>query len=486
MKNSVYKSILFVIIASVMTVSCSDFEELNVDKTRMTEVDASSLLTKVIYDSGMSATSYRDIGNYIGQYWTNTSLIDQRHRYDFRGSDSEALYNRIYGILYNIKDLKQKAHISGLDEYIGAAMIMEVHLFNYLTDIFGPVPYYDALNADGFAFSPKFNTQEEIYTANLDSLDKAYDLLQKKPEGSFLRGGDVFYDGDTEKWRKLANSIKLRMLMKMVNVDKSRITELSALINDGELILETKETAAIFFDGRYGLVSSRATGTEGSVALGTTMAELLHETLDPRRPFMANLGTNKEGDPINVDEDGNPVYLGVPSGEDPDIIRQFEGLSAPWSGLNGVTAPSPLMTSAEVNLYIAECIIKGYVNLDRTKYYEAGIKQSCEWWTVSSPEIELHLQKGNVLLSADDSEALKQIWREQYINFYSHGYNGWLNYRRVKYPQFHVGSAMQTNDIMKRMVYPPLLKTINTDNYNEAVSLLDKGDHLLSSGWWSK
>lgn len=465
--------------------ACNDFEEINTDPTRMTDINAASLLTQVIYDAGTRSRSYGDIGNYIGQYWTNTSLIDQRHRYDFRGSDSEAVYNNIYGTLYDIADLKQRATDEGLDDYLAAGLILEVYLSTYLTDVFGPVPYTEAIQGDELNFTPRFDTQEEIYRNNLNKLDEAYDLLATQPGGNFIRGGDPFYFGDNLKWRKLANSLKLRMYMKMINADPSVESEIAALITSGELISSPEESCAIVYDGRFGLQSTQATGTAESVAFGQTFAELLHATLDPRRPHMAALGVDVDGNPVNVDEAGNPIYVGVPSGESPDIIREFSGLSSPYTGLNGVRAPSVLFSHAEVEFYIAEAILRGFVTGDAEAHYEAGIRSSCSWWGVDEAEIEAHLAKQEVILSADTEEALRQVWSEAYINLYYQGYDGWLHYRRVGYPEFSVGSAMLTDEIMKRMVYPPLLKSINETHYMEAVNQLDEGDHLLSGSWWA-
>ena len=473
---------------AMLCVACNDFEELNTDPTRLTDVDAASLLTQAVFDTGRRSRSYGAIGNYIGQYWTNTSLIDQRHRYDFRGSDSEAVYDVIYGILNDIEDLKQRATAEGLDDYVGAALVLSVYLTNYLTDVFGPVPFTESVQGNQLNFTPAFDDQETIYRGNLDSLSKAYTLLATQPGGNFIREGDPFYFGDNLKWRKLANSLKLRMLMKMAGVDPSATAEITSLISQNELISSIEENAAIIYDGRFGLDPANATGTAGSVALGATFADLMHETLDPRRPHMARLGVDTNGDPVNVDEEGNPIYLGVPSGEEPEIIRDFNGLAAAYTGLNGQTAPSVLLSHAEIELYIAEAILKGYApgNFnDAEAHYQAGIRSSCAWWGVENEEIDAHLAKANVRLQADAGQALEQIYREQYINFYYQGYDGWLNYRRVQQPTFNIGSAMLTDDIMRRMVYPPLLSAVNADNYNQAVQTLDRGDDLLSKGWWS-
>lgn len=480
------KYLLLSVIGFMGLSACNDFEELNQDPTRMTDINAASLLTQVIYDAGTRSRSYGDIGNYVGQYWTNTSLIDQRHRYDFRGSDSEEIYNNIYGTLYDISDLKERATKESLDDYLGAALVIEAYLTTYLTDVFGPVPYSEAIQGDDLNFTPKFDNQEEIYRQNIEKLDEAYGLLETKPGGNFIRGGDAFYFGDNLKWRKLANSLKLRMYMKMLEVDPSVATEIASLINSGELISSNEENSAIIYDGRFGLESTNATGTGESVALGATFAKELQETLDPRRPHLANLGVDIDGNPVNVDEEGNPVYLGVPSGESPDIIREFSGLAAPYTGLNGVRAPSVLFSYAEVEFYIAEAILLGLVAGDASEHYEAGIRASSEWWEVEPAAIDMHLAKESVMLSSDTDQALQQVWKEEYINFYYQGFDGWNNYKRVGYPEFTVGSAMLTDEIMKRMVYPPLLKSVNGAHYNEAVQLLDKGDDLLSGSWWFK
>jgi hypothetical protein len=202
---------------------------------------------------------------------------------------------------------------------------------------------------------------------------------------------------------------------------------------------------------------------------------------------MAALGVDTKGEAVNIDENGNPVYLGVPSGESPDIIRNFSGLAAPYTGMNGVRAPSVLISHSEVEFYIAEAILQGYVSGDASGHYEKGIQSACEWWGVQETDIAAHLAKEEVKLSSDNEIALKQVWKEEYINFYYQGYDGWINYRRVGYPEFKVGSAMLTDEIMKRMVYPPLIKAINQNNYEQAVSeFLDKGDTMLSGSWWSE
>lgn len=482
MKN---KKWAYTLLFCTILTACNDFEEINTDPTRMTDINSASLLTQVIYDAGTRSRSYGDIGNYIGQYWTNTSLIDQRHRYDFRGSDSEEVYNNIYGTLYDIGDLKKRAMDEGLDDYLAAGLILEAYLSTYVTDVFGPVPYSEAIQGDELNFTPAFDTQEEIYRTNVNKLDEAYDLLATKPGGNFIRGGDPFYAGDNLKWRKLANSLKLRMYMKMINADPSIESDIAALINSGELISSPEESCAIVYDGRFGLQSTQATNTAESVAFGQTFAELLHATLDPRRPHMAALGVDAEGNAVNMDEAGNPIYVGVPSGESPDIIREFSGLSSPYTGLNGTRAPSVLLSHAEVEFYIAEAILRGYVSGDTSAHYNAGIRSSCSWWGVSEAEIEAHLAKQEVTLSSDTEVALRQLWSEAYINLYYQGYDGWLHYRRVGYPEFSVGSAMLTDEIMKRMVYPPLLKSINEANYTDAVNQLDAGDNLLSGSWWA-
>lgn len=471
----------------MLSTGCHDFEEINTDPTRMTEINAASLLTQVIYDAGTRSRAYGDIGNYVGQYWTNTSLIDQRHRYDFRGSDSEEVYNNIYRTLYDIKDLKNKAEKEELNDYLAAGLILEVYLTTYLTDVFGPVPYSEALQGDELNFTPKFDSQESIYRSNLDKLDEAYVLLETRPGGHFIRGGDPFYEGDNKKWRRLINSLKLRSYMKMVKVDPSVKDKIKILIEQGELFSSSDETCAIIYDGRFGLQSTNAKGTRESTAFGQTFANQLHTTLDPRRVKMAVLGVDTKGEPLNIDENGNPVYLGVPSGESPDIIRNFSGLSSPYTGMNGVRAPSVLISHSEVEFYIAEAILQGYVSGDASIHYEKGIQSSCEWWGVQKNDITDHLAKEEVKLSSENEIALQQVWREEYINFYYQGYDGWINYRRVGYPEFKVGSAMLTDQILKRMVYPPLIKAINQKNYEQAVSeFLDKGDTMISGSWWSE
>src|SRR3990170_2900461 len=112
--------------------------------------------------------------------------------------------------------------------YKGVALVMRAWMFYMATDCYGDIPYSEATQAksDGIYY-PKYDTQEEIYNGILSDLEEANTLLQDVLNVK----GDLIYGGDVAKWRKLANSLRIRYLMRIsdrVNVSSA----LEAIVND--------------------------------------------------------------------------------------------------------------------------------------------------------------------------------------------------------------------------------------------------------------
>ena len=208
------KIVLGLFLASVLAWSCTkDFEELNTNPNRPVDVPAINIFTNtqvsgVARQLGGWMQSYY-LGNWC-QQWCRVQYIDE-DRYQVRDMSSymEGAYSMC---LKNLTIVLNKANAEGNKTLEGAAKVMRVWNFMYLTDIWGDVPYSEALqgfNADG-TLTPKYDKQADIYADLLVQLEEANQLLATSTVS--FGSGDLYFGGDPVKWRKFANSLKLRIL----------------------------------------------------------------------------------------------------------------------------------------------------------------------------------------------------------------------------------------------------------------------------------
>ncbi|MBN1387078.1 MAG: SusD/RagB family nutrient-binding outer membrane lipoprotein [Bacteroidales bacterium] len=208
------RNILLVTLFILGTGSCTkNFEEMNKSPNSPVDVPAINIFTNTIY-SGLSTELGGWIQHtYLGcwcQQWTKIQYVDE-DKYETRdmSGDFDGPYS---GTLKNLTIVINKTTEEGDDKLLAAAKILRAWMFMYLTDLFGDVPYSEALQGfetDGI-IKPVYDTQEDIYMALLDELDEANTLLTGTTVN--FGSGDIMYGGDPVKWRKFANSLKLRLL----------------------------------------------------------------------------------------------------------------------------------------------------------------------------------------------------------------------------------------------------------------------------------
>ncbi len=212
-KNSP-KLFLGLTLAAGLIWSCTkDFEEINTNPNSPVDVPAINILTNVQINSvnlqlGGWMQSYY-LGNWC-QQWSRVQYIEE-DRYQVRDMSSY-MQDAYTGGLKNLIIINKKAVDEGNKALEGAAKVMRAWIFMYLTDIWGDIPYSEALQGlepDG-TLTPKYDKQADIYADLLVQLEEANQLLATTTIN--FGCGDLFFGGDPVKWRKFANSLKLRLL----------------------------------------------------------------------------------------------------------------------------------------------------------------------------------------------------------------------------------------------------------------------------------
>ncbi|MBO9659409.1 MAG: SusD/RagB family nutrient-binding outer membrane lipoprotein, partial [Chitinophagaceae bacterium] len=198
--------------------SCTKgFDELNVDPINILETTPDRLLAPAMVNSlwpGMSRN--RSFNNELMQVTVSQSDGDNTvFRFAFRANWSDYLWNAWFVQLTNFKQIDSLARDEKManTSYQGIGKIGKAWLFSNLTDIYGDIPYFDALKGEQGNVTPSFNRQKDIYLDLFKQLEEANRLLAAN--ASISVSSDPIYKGDVTKWRKFSNSLYLRLLMRV-------------------------------------------------------------------------------------------------------------------------------------------------------------------------------------------------------------------------------------------------------------------------------
>ncbi|HEX6965147.1 MAG TPA: SusD/RagB family nutrient-binding outer membrane lipoprotein [Gemmatimonadaceae bacterium] len=389
----------------------------------------------------------------------------------------------------------------------GPAMVLQTWSFDYLTDLFGDVPYSDALKGDSTgdsALKPKYDKQSDIYTGMFKTLTDAVTAMDAGGAAG-LGGADPIYGGDLGEWEKFANSLHARLAMRIVNVDETtaRAELKAAFTAPGGVIESNADNAELRWpgDGVYNNPWTDNFKGRDDHRMAKPFMDILVANNDPRLPIWAQ--------PVQDSSVYANGYGGMPNGLSQAEAGTWTGTASRpgaifWPGATSIgvigspanaSLPSYLMTAAEVDFIKAEMAERGFdpFNAGQAKgFYEDGIRASMEQWGVTDQAaIDAYLAGPNVAYKGDGTgtsgdPGLKQIAVQKWLALFTDGSQAWFEWRRTCQPQTIVaGPAAIIPTVPRRYEYSTTEQTVNADNLAAAVADLDGGkDDFTSRMWW--
>lgn len=482
MKRKLYSLLLLTALAACLPGCTDNFEELNTNPNAPVDVQPSLLLRKIIFDFG-EQMSYEGFvaGNLLGQYFTAV---------DFNLFDRHSLSEPQYGgnpwpFLYsNLRDnelLLQKARANpAFGVYEGPALIMKAYLAATLTDLYGDVPYSQALQGKTGVITPAYDSQESIYTAPggiLDNLDQGIASINAYT-GTTGLDGDVLYGGNRSKWVLFANSLKIKYLMRIsrkVNVQAA----LQRVVTEGNYIRTNADNAAFRFSlsqpNNFRMATARI-GDYNLFIMSKTSEEVLTGLSDPRiatyfRPTAANPGT----------------YRGLLNGPDASrlsISVADYSLTGTIFRENSDRLSANYMTAAETSFWLAEAAERNLIAASARTLYEQGITQSFAYWGTALPAS--YLTSSRVAYGLNGQNPIEQILTQKWLHNINNGYEGWTEYRRTGFPRLKPVSASLNNGLIPvRMPYPATESALNAAQYQIAASNT-QNNSVNAPVWWAR
>lgn len=472
------KYILILLFALTLTGCEDNFEEINTNENVPTEANPGNLLTGIIFETVDTPNTYNtNTVNFMMQYMVN---IDGGGQFDFRNG----YWGSSYAVLGNIIQLENAtANDPALLGYTIVGKILKAYNAALLTELYIDVPFSEAgLGLEQNIF-PVYDPQQSIFQSILNELDEANTLINNNPDLSLEQGGDIIYDGDLSKWQKLANSLRLRYLLKISNTQNTsnQIDEIVSNPSANPIFESNDDDALIDYTGEFPFIGSfdgLASSQYEIRAASEFYVDLLSQSNDPRLDFFYSL----PGNPSINDHRGVPAGL---SGTDFDT--QFPQGGFDISLLNKRFFDNrglidyALMTYSELNFILSEAALKGFISNDAESYYNEAILANIDYWGLTAPTD--FLSQPGVSWDGTLDTLINQKWVAAFEVF---NFESWSDYKRLALPDFDLPPLTfpsTDGQIPTRMIYPISEQSLNTDNYNAASQNIG-GDNSLSQHWY--
>lgn len=473
------KLFILVLFLGVMFSCTDDFTDMNTDTKNPSEVSADVLLTSAqidIADQISSTNVNYNIWKLMAQYWTERSYRDEAN-YNIK---SREIPEQIFRVYYAaLLDLQDAAEIVGAEEPVEPNLaykeatkanqlaiidLISVFVFQRLVDIFGDIPYSEALMEDNY--TPVYDDAQTIYK---DLIARAQaDVAALDESGDSFGSADLIYSGDVASWKKFGYSLLVKL---GIGIADGPLAELGQTTVEGAYagVFESQSESAFFpYQSSLPYVNELyddlvASGRSDFVMV-TGMVNLMDSLADPRiDDYFDNL-------------DGITTDYGASGGSYSTKVHYDAALEEP-------DFPGFLMTYDEVQFYLAEAAAREWsVGADAETYYNAGVTASIEQWGGTEAEAATYLSA-----QAYDAGNWKEtIATQAWLAMYTRGFIGYTFYRRLDYPSVLVmppSPPTGVTSIPTRFTYPSNEATLNPTNYAAAAAAIG-GDELDTKLFW--
>lgn len=442
--------------------SCNNFEDdININPNQPSVASGPQLLANAMLS--LPSVSSTPQAQFQAQYLAETQYVTA----SLYPQTSTSFYSLYQGPLMNIETVLRTSLVPS---EIMIAKTLKSFYFWHITDRWGDVPYSEALNGSE-DLTPAYDTQESIYNAIFQMLDEVNSMVVPTPMAN-----DIIYAGNTARWKKLANTIRMLMALRLSKVNPTfGAQQFNIAMTNGVMSANADN-----FTFRHLLEANNQNYWYGQVvvqrrewwALTDGLVDKMNPVNDPRLPIYGNRAR------------ANNQYVGQLYGDTENF--DTEDYSLLGSKIFAQDAPVYLVTYAQVLFALAEATKLGWIaggDGQAKTYYDQAITQSISQWTgATTGAAALIAQPG---VAYDPATALQQIATQRWIHLFMNGFEAWAEWRRTGYPN----DLVEPNGVAvpRRHIYIESEQFNNTENYNTAVQRQFGGtESLYGRVWWDE
>ena len=540
--------IIFSLMALALTLSActDDFTAMNTpeDELVASELGANNLgqaLAQTQYHGmyGRHIDNQRaqlTFGNLYAQIEAEQAGSFNTGQYQMNSGWLDGTWNKFYGgVAPQIEFLREFTAENDMPVRNAVVNVWRVYLYHRITDYWGPI-IYSEFGTD--KPTVPYDSQESIYKDFFKKLQEATGVLQENLGGNAFGSNDLIYEGDINKWYKFANTLQLRLAMRVKYVEPSLAQmEAEEAVNRG-VMTENSSNAMVLTtqDNQNPLMTFHSWNEH---RMSAAMESLLEGYEDPRiDTYWAPVGADKQKHSVTVgdkDGDGSPfegMRKGVPRTRKGDRIEaKFSSRARRFwrPSRGGVNPPLPVMRAAEAYFLRAEGALEGW-NMGGTaeELYNQGIRTSLNeerFGDVSQSKIDSYIQSENRPVAPADSAheiccefakspiypdtpaltdipvdfqgsanketKLEQIITQKWLALHNDGWELWAEIRRTGYPKRYpiintLSPNLATDDLPQRVPFVESEYSSNEQQVQEAAQMLGGPDNATTELWWDK
>lgn len=525
--NKIKTICLALAVSCLATTGCTgDFEQFNTDSNSAQKLDLTMLITTMemdaVFPCGGSDT------DPVNRYQTGFNLLGDNYAgymagvnnwggglcpivYKFNNTEAawentnfEVAFLRVMPAWLSLKYAHENKQIS--DDIYAVANILKVMSLHRVTDMYGPAP----VTHFGEAKNP-YESAETCYAHYFEVLNDAIAVLEDfvagSPNAKPLEKVDAVYGGDYSKWLKLANSIKLRLAMRIVYVEPGLAKQYAKEAVESGVMEDADDSALLKSYRNITVNNPLKTIWDGyaDARMSASMDSYLNGYKDPRLK-------------VYFQEAATGGYHGVANGIYPIKWGDYKTMSSP-----NVVESTPVrwMMASEVAFLRAEGAMRGWkaeMQGDAETFYKKGIELSfvenglaasaaaeyaentsarpIDFQDVSDAATKYNIPARSDLSiqwdeGADPELKLERIITQKWIAMYPNGQEAWSEFRRTGYPRifpvrYNASGDINTENQIRRVVFPQSEYSNNLTAVNKAIALLGGPDSGATKLWWDK
>lgn len=467
-------------LAVVTQLSCTKkFEEINTNPNNPVKAPTTNVLAWVLetygasfFDAWGNMNEPETYGGHLGKI----QYIDEA-RYIYRTGTITSLWNSFYRISKNAQSIIDQAAADGATNMQAAALTFQSYIWQIATDRWRDLPFSQAIRGDEGFITPTYDKQEDIYPVLIAQLKTAADLFAQGGSDQ-LGTGDLLYNGKVAKWRKFCNSLRLRVAIRLSNVNaalsKSIIEEVTGDPVKYPIFGGNEDNAFFMWTATspYQEPWFNDFKTRDDHGISKPLVDTLKNLADPRLAVYAKPAVSdgqyrgvEIGPPGNLPAIGQYSRIGTRFRETPDGY-------------------SPFMRYSEVKFILAEAALKGWnTGTTAVAAYIDGITASMNENGITDPVVISNYINGAKVLWNND---VKKVYMQKWLALYKDGHETWAEERRNDFPVLPAASGSPFpghNRPPFRYPYPSEETTLNGNNSAAFVADI-KDDFWGKKMWW--
>ncbi|MGM9785652.1 MAG: SusD/RagB family nutrient-binding outer membrane lipoprotein [Candidatus Cryptobacteroides sp.] len=514
---------------------CTDLDELNVNPAATSTMNPNLILPSVQYYEACTKQQMVRYMIYPGGWNNHFTGYSGMVNYGAKGVYSAGYATRLWTEYYPNPAKNVMALLMNSSEgsnIHAAGRVMRVETFMKLTDAYGDIPFSESGTAYSTGvISPKYDKQEDIYNEFFKELDAA---VKEFSENGDNLTNDLYFGGDITKWKKYANSLRLRAAMRLVKVNPEKAKqEAEAAIAAGVMTsnddiayiscdnnrdnLSAGNAFANFvhlYQGQLYITNELVDALKGGqaqedprfriiaasyleekyldAAKPTDITDLVYNHYNGYQAVPAQCARTKGDDCTHPDFSLSDINLDI-NGTSTSVSQHFQRLRASTL-ISSADAPYIKMSYAEVLLLQAEAKVRyGIGSESAESLYKKAIEAGCKQFTLFKADVDnTKVSQFVAAQSLATGQELELINTQLWLQYIFNPLEAWANTRRTdglpekyaKYYNYYPTVNTTSGNMPHRLPYPATEQTRNQDNYNMAVERLRGTDDWNQRVWW--